>query len=185
MKTRKGQKHAPKREIPSYSAWQFVGNDALKALRGEPERTISSSQLIAIVVTAINPAALAESVKNNKARELARVFSGFYTAKPDLTLRLLKVIRKRWNDDSITAQVQKRLTTNVWFEKPKWKDGKLIDPGIMTSNVKDINVSQKQERTVQKARQRIKPVQMLNITTELHQAFKTLKQLGLDVGTGV
>jgi hypothetical protein len=176
---------APKRVSPSYSAWQFVGNDVLKALRGEPKRTISSSQIVAIIVTAINPAALAASVKNNKARELARVFSDFYTAKPDLTLRLLQVIRKRWNDDSFTSKVQKRLTTEAWFEKPQWKDGKLIANGILMQDAKDVNFDQDRDRTVQKARQRIRPVPLLNITTALYLAMKELQHLGFDVGTGL
>ncbi len=46
-----------------FSAWEFVGNDVLRAINADKsEIRISGTQIVAILVAAICPAALAESV---------------------------------------------------------------------------------------------------------------------------
>ena len=48
----------PKKTPAAFSAWEDVGNEVMKALQGEPPKTISSSQLLAILVVAISPGAV-------------------------------------------------------------------------------------------------------------------------------
>lgn len=96
-----------------FTAWEFVGPVFLKTLEGEGQApdAIGGTQLVAVLTVGICPAALAESIKSAETRELALVFAGFYATHPELTLRLLAVARKTWNDDSITAKVQKQHLT--------------------------------------------------------------------------
>jgi hypothetical protein len=180
----------------AFSAWEYVGNDVLKALQGEPPKTIGSTQLTAIVVVGINPKALAESIKNEKAHELARLFTDFYARKPDLTIRLLEVIRKRWENRSLTARVQKHVTTKAWHVQPIWENGKCIRPGVLTADVKDSVLQalltgetegEKMQNayTARKARQRIKaPPLRLTITEKLHGALQELRERGFEIGSG-
>src|ERR1035437_8081100 len=110
-----------------YSAWEFVGNAVLRFIkRKQPDffgdsgivpvpdsRILGDSRIVAVLIMAINPAAFGEAVKNDKARELARVFADAYTADPELTLRLLELIRNKWQASSVAAKVQKHVLTHA------------------------------------------------------------------------
>jgi hypothetical protein len=186
----------PTKTAIATSAWEYVWSVVLKALRGEPPNTIGTTQLTAILVVAISPKTLEESIKNEKARELARLFADFYARKPDLTIRLLEVIRKKWEDASLSARVQKHLTTKAWHEPPIWEKGKCVSAGLVTAEVKDSVLhamltgqtegdKMQKAYAVRKARQRIKgPPFILTMSEALYNAVKELRERGFDVGWG-
>jgi len=149
------------------------------------------------MVAAINPAALAESIRNDSTRELATVFTGFYAKKPELALRLLDVIRRRWNDESVTARVRRHLLTKPYHQRPLVMDGKWIQEGIFHHEATDIDVQadvigskQKLRKVtnasaVKKARQRIRlPSRRPSISLKLNSAIQELRARGFDVGLG-
>lgn len=182
-------------QIKVFSAWEYVGSEVLKtwkAWKAKPKTPITGSQIVAVLTVAINPATLAESVRNVKAHELARVFGEFYAAEPELTLKLLGVIRKKWNDQSITAKVQRHLLSKAWHVRPIVKHHKWIQQGVFHHEVKDADlrvvVSPKESITldaVKKARQRAcPPVWRPTTSVELHNALQELRAQGLDVGLG-
>jgi hypothetical protein len=106
------------------------------------------------------------------------------------------MIRNKWNDKSITAQVQRLCTSGPWLVRPVWKNGKWIESGIRMGDAKDTDLqskilgnqklkSQASAGAVKTARQRIKPVPSLFIQEELHRALKELKRLGHVTTMGV
>jgi hypothetical protein len=168
------------------SAWQWVGNDVLAALRRYPGKCLTSSQIIAIVVASINPAAFAESVRNEKARELARVFSEAYASEPELTYSIIGAVRAKWNDTGyIAARVHKRMTTEVWNTRPS-----LGLPGQLTCEAKaaaflESNETANSLGAIKIARRRLpKSPGTLLISEALHSALHELKLRGFDVGDG-
>ena len=187
-----------------HSAWEFVGSDVLRLLHDAPRLQmakkgdlVSGSEQVAVMVAAINPAALAVSVRNESTRELATVFTGFYAKYPELTLRLLDVIRKRWNEDSITAKVQRHILTKSWHQRPIVKDGNWIQEGIFHHDASDTDVQAvvidpkkrlkkvTDASAVKKARQRIRlPAQRPFISVELNSALRELQTRGFEVGLG-
>ncbi len=180
------------------SAWEFVGPVFLEALKGQRPDTINGSQTVAVLVVGICPAALAESIKSDRTIELARVFAGFYDTRPDLTLRLLAVIRKKWNDASFTAKVQKGVLAP--YERLAPVSYKTISGApfrkrgrILNDEVLEFVIDPKQKLknigsavdAVKKARQRIRrPVERPVITRALGEALRELRGGGLDVGIG-
>jgi hypothetical protein len=183
-----------------FSAWEYVGNEALKVLQregGNPGDHVSGSQMVAVMVAAINPAALSESVRNDNTRELADVFTECYSIKPDLTLRLLLAIRKKWNDQSATAKVQRHILTKPYHQRPIVKDGKWIQQGVFhheatDTDVQAVVVGSKQKLAkaaeasiAKKARQRIKlPSIRPYLSQGLNAALQELRTRGFDVGLG-
>jgi hypothetical protein len=166
-----------------FSPWEVVGTDVLKAIEGEPEHSIiTGNSLVAVLMVAIYPGTLAKAVRNRKAAELARCFSDFYAEKPELTLRLLLLIRDKWNDDTIAAKTRKHILVSPWHDRKT---------GLLTRDAKDTAiqaaiVDPKQKLTdpsaqaIKKARQRIKPPAWRPaITVELNAALQELKELGL------
>ena len=179
-------------KIKVHSAWEYVGGAVLKAWTGDREIKTCGNQVIAVMVAAINPKALAESVRNKKARELARVFGEFYAVEPDLTLRMLRVIREKWDSHSVTARVQKHLLTQAYHERPIVKDGKFQKGGKFHHDASlgelSYAVSPKETITldaVKKARKRAHaPAWRPWISRELNAALQELRGQGFDVGLG-
>jgi len=179
------------------SAWEFVGPAFLKALEDQPPGIISGTEVVAVLVVGINPTALSESLKSDKTRELARVFADFYATHPELTLRLLAVIRKKWNSRSITAKVQKLILTQPYFvlatiaynTTPQGiKKGALpntaIMPLVMGEKTKLKNVHSAVE-AVKKARKRVpRPSERPVIIPALNEALWELNRRGIYVGLG-
>jgi len=185
-------------QLNTFSAWEFVGNDISKAVadwEGEPQN-IAGNDIVAVITVAICPRALEESLKDEKVRELSKVFAAFYATYPDCVLHLIEVARKRWNDDSVTARIQKHLLTKAYHARPIMKDGR-AQQGEFHHEVKDtdtqaavIGAKQKLEKAsdpdaAKKARQRIQEVDWRPmISPELNGALQELKARGLNVGLG-
>lgn len=138
----------------SYSAWQYLGADILSACEPLPIENngsiiagaaapdkINGSELVAVMTVGICPAALVEAVTSPKCRELARVFAAFYAQRPELTEKLLPLIRCRWNSTTLPDKVRRQALTNAWHTKPKWKDGKCLRDGFLTTDASQTEIA--------------------------------------------
>jgi hypothetical protein len=143
---------------------------------------------VALLVVAISPEALSKAVENAKAGELVRVLAGFYAAKPDLTLRLLAVIRAKWNDPSNQAKMQKHILTHPLHQRPIYRDGKFVQEGVLQIEAQDGETARaalgaNYHGDAKKARQRIKKPEFSPcIGPELHAALTELKKRTIYVG---
>ena len=192
-------------EILFHSAWQYVSPDVERAIKDE-KKPVGSTALVAVLVVAISPEALRESVVNHKARELARVFASFYAVRPTLALRLLNVIREKWNDQSVTARTHKHILTNLYHERKGMTNGKWV-PHVMHKDAKVEGIQtavfgtkddKAEASAIAQARLRLKkpvpvtwiiggkprPVSALGITKELDAALKELRSKDIYVGYG-
>lgn len=180
-----------------FSAWEFVGPAFLKALEDQPPGIMNGTEAVSVLVVGINPTALAESRKSDKTRELARVFTDFCATHPELTSRLLAVIRKKWNSQSITDKVQKLVLTQPYFclatiaynttaqgVKRGAMPNKALVPLVMGAKTKLKNVHSVVE-AVKKARRRVqRPLERPVITPALNEALWELNSRGIYVGLG-
>ena len=152
------------------SAWQYVGPAVLKALSRVPEFT--PPQMVALVAVGVNPGILGESLKNDSTRELGRVFAECYAAKPDLTLRVVSIIREKWNAQSVAARVRKHLLTIAHHPA---KDAALRADVFLKESVELV--------TVRRGRERIRPLLgNLYATPALGNALNELRDLGYYTG---
>jgi hypothetical protein len=177
-------KRKPRNEVASSatfrSAWQFVCDDVLRAIADEPT-PIGSDSLVAVLVVAISPAALCEAVANPRARMLARVFTEIYAHDPGLVLRLLNIIREKWNDQSVQSRVEKHIVTKVF------RDAKVEAIHVAVFGTQSVGTERVSDSAVKKAYQRIKPIESNRnprISRELHAALKELQRRNIYVGFG-
>lgn len=165
-------------KTPIFSAWNYVGPAVEKEIRNEPPASIASSELVAVMVVAICPAALAESVKNEACRELATRFSMFYQRRPDVVLRLLATIRKVWTDTTPAARVRRHILTQAWTQDTVTNAQKEI---VIAAELK-LKLSAV-KWAMQQARVKL-PSFRPKITRELLDALVELRRLKYDVGLG-
>lgn len=190
----KEKKSRKKTRTDAICYWNYVGHAAEKVLRKWPTpEPVNDCELCAITVIAIVPEILAASVANAKAAELARVFADCYSKNPDLTLELLRAMRKKWNKQSSIAQrVQRYLATQTWCRfkengKPAIISTRKMTDGELTATV----FNRKSQKTssyvvsVTQSRKRMEfPSKTLVITRKLKDALDELRHWGFNVGDG-
>jgi len=176
------------------SAFALVGDEIKKVLRESPQlkRPIKSSELNAIMVVAISPGALAASIANEKAREVARVFAGCYAKNPAITTKLLTAIQEKWNNQkSMPSKVRRILATQVFCKTVG--DGKV--KMVSTRQLSDLDLlpilfpgnkqSAKNLGAVTQARKRTHFSDLVpKRTQKLHAACLALEDMGIDTGMG-
>ena len=187
----------PRPDIKHFSAWLLLEPDVMNLLHRKAEPTgeieVCGWHIWAAIVVAINPDTLTASLNIPEAAELARVFCEFYSKSPDLTIVLMPVIRKTWNDDSIAAKVRRQCLTKIWLTRPQNEDS-----GTFTTEARNSEVLWKVGPdlkataldAVKKARQKFRRRKQvahthLGITAELKAALLVLRERGFDVGDGM
>lgn len=179
------KKATERKDIKRFSAWEVVGCDVLEVLEAQPANSVSGTQLVALVVAAICPTGLVESIKSPQTSELARVYLGFYAKQPDLVLRLLAVVREKWNRQKNPAKIQRHILTNAWHQKPSATQNGILQQDAQDKETVSVVLGPNFRGDVKKARQHIKlPSWWPNISIELNAALLELKKAGFDVGWG-
>ena len=176
-----------KKRIVNFGAWEYLGSEIEKAVKGEPEDSIPTSSVVAVMVVAICPAALLSSVQSPKTRELAKRFAEFYGVKPDLTLRLLGIIRKKWHSTTVTDKTRKYVLTHPWYDRGA--RNRVIVNEASISEIQfaiDPKLPPKANKLIERVLrepERLKlPSFGIMITRELATALQELRAEGFDIG---
>lgn len=178
-----------KTRITNFGAWQYLGSEIEKAIKDEPGESIASSSIIAVMTVAICPAALPFSVITPKARELAKRFAEFYYAKPDLTLSLIKLIRRKWKPASVTDKARKYALTQAWHVRGQrdrviMNDASISEIQFAIDPKLPIKAAKLIEKVLREPKRLNLPVFEIKMTRELYDALQELRQAGFDIGWG-
>jgi hypothetical protein len=196
----------PKIQGRAFSSWEYLGPIILDALKSGP--ALSSDEKACLMTMAICPQALAESVNHAEAGHIARVFAKVYSEKPDVALRLLVLIHKKWDSSSHRDIAQRFIATHAYLRRPiveakkqriggkmvtrpHWKQEGILmfddkaTAGEIALAIKAAGGADISKATVTKARQTIKHPPTLFITSKMNDALQHLRwNAGLDVGLG-
>jgi hypothetical protein len=177
-----------KNAFREYSAWKWVGNDVLAMWkRYYPKKSLTTSQICAILVAAINPATLEESSKNPHAGELARLYDEARSLEPELAKSIESTIRAKWNDPwaPVAPQIAKREATEILIDRrtrKRTRDAKNAD--FLKSKQTDTGIYAIKQARWRAKKQTAKTPPSLTISDALHAALLELKKRGFDVGDG-
>lgn len=189
----------------AFGAWSYLGPTILAALQHPPE--LSPDEVACLMTIALCPQALPASLSQPKAGCIAAVFVKLLSEKPDLTLRLLTIVREKWNSPLHRDIVQRFIATNIylqrpivemvkrrvrgkWVNRPHWKQQGIImtDPrataGDIAQAIKANSGPTITTATVGKARQTMKRPRPLWVSSKMGHAITHLRNTGLDLGLG-
>jgi hypothetical protein len=115
-----------------FSPWEYLGAD-LEQLWSDDD-VVCSSEVVAVIAAGICPAALRESINSTETIELARRFADAYQRNPELTEKMLAVIRAKWNEDTVAAKARKHLLTQAWTPVPD-REGRVVTVNAVAKNI--------------------------------------------------
>ena len=166
----------------------FLGADIEDLFANGNGPNVRSSQVVATMIVAIEPATLNVATKDAKARPLLDCFAAGLSANPDLMMAVFQKVRSKWHNPnpSHADVVRKFIASNIWF--PIIRDNGKIKLGLLTKSVSDeeirraIKLGTKRSieiETLKSARQDWRfPKRNINQSEELHAALKYLRTLG-------
>lgn len=180
----------PKKNHTLHGAWVYLGCDIEKTLKSDPsDALIPSSQIVAVMVAAICPKGFAEAATFDSGLVLVRLFAEFYSSHPNLVIRLMRVIRDKWESKVHGHIAQRFISTQAWLRRPHYE---IVGIHMSTSTDDEISIAIKKSglpsittATIRKARQRLTIPKVITIREDLYAALKELRSRGHEVGLGV
>lgn len=141
------------------------------------------------MVASICPKGFAEAATFESGLVLIRLFSEFYSSHPDLVIRLMRVIRDKWESKVHSHIAQRFIATQAWYRRPHYEISGIhmseaTDDEISTA-IKKVGLPNITTPTIRKARQRLPIPKIITIREDLYAALKELRSRGHQVGLGV
>lgn len=177
-------KHYPQDRSP----WTFLGAEIEALMANHSGDDISSSQLIAVMTVAIEPATLKIALGDTVARPLADAYAAALCANADMAAAIFKTVRDRWHNPNPSDSdiVWRFIATNAWA--PVVKDNGKVRLDILAHHFSDEELSRAivkgggrpiNATSIKVIRGRMRlPKARLKVSTEFHAALHRLRDLG-------